>query len=127
MIILTLPFPPSMNTIWRRVGNKTLLSAKGREYRGEVANAVISPLADHLGAGRYRFPLAGRLRVTIHVHAPDKRRRDLDNLPKAIHDALTHAGLWQDDSQIDRLVVERCNNFPPSGGVVVHVEEVAPC
>lgn len=119
MIILTLPYPPSLNTIWRRVGNKTLLSAAGRMYRADVLAAVLI----HFNA--VPKPLAGRLRVAIHVHAPDKRKRDLDNLPKAINDALTHAGLWLDDSQIDRLLVERCNNYPPAGGVVVHVEEVA--
>lgn len=118
MIILTLPYPPSLNTIWRRVGSKTLLSAAGRAYRLAVAQVV----AQHKGA--FGPPLPGRLRVTIHVHAPDKRRRDLDNLPKAINDALTHAGLWVDDSQIDRLLIERGNIYPPEGGVVVHVDEV---
>lgn len=118
MIILTLPFPPSLNTIWRRVGSKTLLSADGRKYRLAVAQVVAQQ------KGAFFEPIAGRLRVTIHVHAPDKRCRDLDNLPKSINDALTHAGLWIDDSQIDRLVVERRNNYPPLGGVVVHVDEV---
>ena len=36
----TLPYPPSVNSIWRRVGNKTLLSAEGREYHERVESAV---------------------------------------------------------------------------------------
>lgn len=31
---------------------------------------------------------------------PDRRRRDLDNLQKAVFDALTKAGFWLDDSQV---------------------------
>ncbi|WP_317472009.1 RusA family crossover junction endodeoxyribonuclease, partial [Cronobacter sakazakii] len=29
------------------------------------------------------------------------RKRDLDNLPKAVFDALTSAGFWLDDGQVD--------------------------
>lgn len=38
---------------------------------------------------------------------PDRRRRDLDNILKALFDALTHAGLWLDDSQIDFISISR--------------------
>jgi crossover junction endodeoxyribonuclease RusA len=43
----------------------------------------------------------------MSVHAPDRRRRDLDNVLKSTLDSLTHAGVWDDDSQIDQLSVER--------------------
>ena len=39
---------------------------------------------------------------------PDRRRRDLDNLPKAVQDSIAHAGVFEDDSQIDLLIVRRC-------------------
>jgi crossover junction endodeoxyribonuclease RusA len=48
----------------------------------------------------------------------------LDNVPKAVFDALTHAGVWQDDSQIDDMRVTRCNVFK-GGAVRVSVQEVA--
>ncbi|MEY4713325.1 MAG: hypothetical protein RIS88_2775 [Pseudomonadota bacterium] len=38
---------------------------------------------------------------------PDRRRRDLDNTLKATQDAMTHAGIWDDDSQIDDLRIVR--------------------
>lgn len=56
---------------------------------------------------RRLWPLTGRLAVSIRVYPPDKRRRDLDNLMKCLIDALQHAGMYQDDSQIDRLLVTR--------------------
>lgn len=36
---------------------------------------------------------------------PD-RIRDLDNYNKALFDALTHAGVWEDDRQVKRMLVE---------------------
>jgi len=38
---------------------------------------------------------------------PDRRCRDLDNLQKPVLDALEHAGVYEDDSQIDLLVTRR--------------------
>jgi crossover junction endodeoxyribonuclease RusA len=116
MIVITLPYPPSLNTIWRRVGNKTLLSSDGRAYRQAVAAAVLQQAK--------RRQIAERLAVHIEAHPPDRRRRDLDNLPKSVLDGLTQAGLWLDDSQIDDLRVTRCGVF--AGGALRVVVEVLP-
>jgi crossover junction endodeoxyribonuclease RusA len=56
---------------------------------------------------------------------PDRRRRDLDNLQKAVLDSLAHAGIYADDSQVDLLVVRR--REPLAGGKVrVRVEHLPP-
>jgi crossover junction endodeoxyribonuclease RusA len=47
------------------------------------------------------------LRVEIEAWPPDKRKRDLDNILKSLLDALTYAGIWEDDSQIDDLRIYR--------------------
>ncbi|MFQ3588543.1 MAG: RusA family crossover junction endodeoxyribonuclease [Fimbriimonadaceae bacterium] len=104
---LELPYPPSVNHLWRRVGHRTLLSRRGRAYRRQVHNLLV--------AGRVR-PLEGRLAVTVEVHPPDRRRRDLDNLQKGLFDAMQHAGVFLDDSQIDELHILRCECVP--GGLV---------
>jgi crossover junction endodeoxyribonuclease RusA len=44
--------------------------------------------------------------VEIILYPPDARRRDIDNYNKALFDALTHAGIWEDDSQVQRMLVE---------------------
>lgn len=100
-MILHLPFPPSVNTYWRhptsgKLAGRHLISAQGRSYRDQVAARV-----------NVDAPLTSRLVVSITAHMPDRRRRDLDNLPKAIFDALTHAGLWLDDEQVDVLTISR--------------------
>jgi len=55
---------------------------------------------------------------------PDRRRRDLDNLLKSVLDALEHAGVYADDSQVDLLVVRRCEVDRPHGHVEVRVEHL---
>jgi len=99
--VIVLPFPPSTNRIWRQFKGRTILSAEGRKYRQAVQ--------DHLWeyAPRYRVVTLD-CEVSIRAFVPDARRRDLDNLLKASLDALTHAGLWEDDSQIKRLSIEHC-------------------
>lgn len=99
-LYLMLPFPPTVNTYWRHVGSKVLLSSAGRKYRKAVAFQCECQGAWSFGTHR--------LNVSIDVHLPDNRKRDLDNLPKGILDSLAHAGVYVDDSQIDCLIVRRC-------------------
>lgn len=112
-IVLELPYPPSINHYWRRVGWRTLISREGRRYRKDVIARL---------AARRAPPLTGRLAVQLTVFPPDNRRRDLDNLQKALFDALQRAGVYVDDSQIDDLHVQRGAVFP-GGEVLVAIEE----
>jgi Holliday junction resolvase RusA-like endonuclease len=108
MLDLELPYPPSVNHYWRRVGARTLISRGGRAFR----EAVCSILAAH-GVR----PLDGPLVVEVTIHPPDKRRRDIDNIQKALLDALQHGGAYQDDSQIVRLTIEK--GEPIEGGKTI--------
>lgn len=113
---LTFPYPPTLNTIWRativgcrctpRAQIRMLLSARGRQYRRATIQA-------HAAQGAPVMPAGARLALTIHVHGRDRRIFDLSNIPKAVEDALTHAGLWEDDSLIDELHLYR---HPPVPG-----------
>lgn len=95
-VMLVLPFPPSVNHYWRHtmVNGRpvVLLSKVGRAYRKTVDSLV--PLMGQM---------AGSLSFTAVFCPPDNRRRDLDNLLKAIIDALQHAGVYRDDSQIREI------------------------
>jgi crossover junction endodeoxyribonuclease RusA len=88
---IVLPWPPSMNRYWRTYQGRMIISQEGRAYR----EAVISLLIE-----RKVKPIAGKLIVEIEAWRPDNRVRDLDNLLKATLDSLTHAGVYNDDSQI---------------------------
>lgn len=106
IINLTLPWPPTVNTYYRNVNGMMKISEKGRAYRKAVADQVMIQ--------RGAKGLTDRINVSVIAHVPDKRKRDLDNLFKAILDSLTHAGVWVDDSQIDELSISRA----PIGGMV---------
>jgi crossover junction endodeoxyribonuclease RusA len=119
---IELPFPPSLNTYYRhcvlplksgRGRSVTLISKQGREYRAAVVRIAAGTCAK----------LAGRLSVALELYPPDRRARDLDNHFKAALDALTHAGVWGDDSQIDRLAIVR-RDIVRGGKLIVEVEVI---
>lgn len=119
-ILIRLPYPPSVNTYWRHtvIGRsvRVLISKRGREYRQAVQAAAID-------AGLFGFDMLGRIAVTIEAYQPDRRQRDIDNLPKGVLDGLTHSKIWRDDSQIDKLVIVRCGVAPP-GRVDVSISRI---
>ena len=110
----SLPYPPTLNTYWRNVHGRTLISKKGRDYRSKVCSAANHRVID---------AFSGRLTVVILVYPPDKRRRDLDNLPKAILDSLEHAGVYENDSQIDKLMITR-REVEQGGRVEVYISKI---
>lgn len=107
-----------MNHIWRRVGARTVISREGRRYRRDVCAALAA-----VPGGR-AARMDGRLAVRVTVCPPDHRRRDLDNVQKALLDALAKGGVYRDDSQIDRLEVER-GPVTLGGKVLVEIREIA--
>jgi crossover junction endodeoxyribonuclease RusA len=86
-----LPFPPSVNTYYRNLGNnRVLISKKGRAYKKLVKSILSDSQA-----------IKGDIHIAVLLCPPDKRKRDLDNFDgKALWDALTGAGVWLDDSQV---------------------------
>ena len=98
MLQFELPYPPSINHYWRRVGPRTLISREGRRFRRDVM-AILAAMEIE--------PLAGPLVVEVEVFPPDNRRRDIDNVQKALLDALEHGGAYGDDSQIVKLTIQK--------------------
>ena len=105
MIELELPFPPSVNHYYRHIGPRTLISREGRAFREKVCSILTA-----IGVQC----MTGPLEMHIEVYPPDRRRRDIDNVQKALLDSLEHGGAYQDDSQIVRLVIEK--RAPVPGG-----------
>ena len=100
-MILSLPWPPSVNVYWRHVGSKVLISAEGRAYARVVYGCAVEQSMTTLSVGRKAF--VAPVSVDIIAYPPNRARRDLDNLPKAILDALTKARVWEDDSLVRDL------------------------
>jgi len=98
MIALTLPLPPSVNCYYGSRGNRRFIRKPGLVFRAKVAE-IVSELC---------IPtLEGRVSLFVAIHPASKKVHDLDNRAKSLQDALTHAGVWLDDSQIDELHMVR--------------------
>ncbi len=104
MLELELPYPPSINHYWRHFRGRTVISREGRTFRENV----LALLAARDNGGPRKPPTGGRIALCMDAFPPDRRRRDLDNIQKPVLDALEHAGVYEDDSQIDLLVTRRC-------------------
>lgn len=109
-----LPWPPSINHYYLHTHNGVILGAKGKKYRRDVS----------LLLHRYRcaYSHEKRLSLTINAFAPDKRRRDLDNIVKAVQDAIQYARVYHDDCQIDMLTVIR-RHVVENGALQIWISE----
>ncbi len=94
MPTITLPLPPSVNRLWR--------AGRGRVYRSARYEAWRDTAGWELKLQR-PGRITGPVTIVIAAGRPDRRRRDADNLPKALLDLLTLYGVIEDDSRVVRL------------------------
>ena len=112
---IILPWPPSVNGYWRSYRGRQILSAKARVYRQSATRHVLACKANK--------HLTGRLSVEIELYPPTRHKIDIDNRAKALLDVMQHAGVYQDDSQIDRILIER-REIEKGGAVVVKITTI---
>jgi len=115
MFILSLPFPPSINHYFSYYQGRPVLSKEARAYRH---------LVRRIARAQGVKPLMGPLAVRIEVHPPDNRRRDVDNVQKSVLDALQHAGVFWDDSQVVWLLTIK-HPSRADGSVQVRIDDVS--
>lgn len=114
MLELVLPWPPSINHYWKHrvIGKRAqvYLSAEGVAFKKAVIDAVFV-------TAKKENVFDGRLSVELLLHPPTLRKYDIDNRIKSTLDAITNAGIWIDDEQIDQLKVTRGEKV--KGGEVI--------
>jgi len=109
IIKLDMPYPPTVNTYYRAVNGRNIMSKKGRQYKKDCAVLIKRP----------KSPLTGDAYLTIDATMPDKRRRDIDNILKPILDALTDCGIYEDDSQVVELTIRKSSKIVKGGGIKI--------
>lgn len=116
-LYLALPFPPSVNAMYIPIGRgRQILSKRAVEYLD-----LFKRLLDEQG---HPGTCPGFLEARIWICPPDRRRRDVDNILKALFDAMEAAEVYENDSQIKRVEVVM-DHWPfPDGAVVVRLDEV---
>lgn len=99
IVSLALPYPHglSINHYYKRCKSVVILDKKVKNYREEIYYKTIYE------------PRFGKelVEVCINMHPPDNRKRDIDNILKAILDALQYSGIYDDDNQIISLSVKK--------------------
>lgn len=117
MLVLNLPLPPSVNSYRTIFRNRMGISKAGKEFKRQVSDYV----------AEYRVPKLGtaRLEMQVTIYPKDRRKQDIDNRIKALWDALGDAGVFDDDEQIDVLMVNR-GEIKKGGGCLVLIQEIEP-
>lgn len=98
MLQFNLPYPPSVNHYYVRTKTGMAIGVPGKAYRQLIYYTLWQCIGKE---GKWDGEaMNGDLMVEIIIYPPDRRKRDMDNIKKALFDALQHAGLYKDDSQI---------------------------
>jgi crossover junction endodeoxyribonuclease RusA len=112
---LDLPYPPSVNSYWRRKGSRYFIAAEGVKFRKDVEDEC------WMVNGKPLVPMTCKVALVIELFPPDNRERDIDNVLKALLDALQHAGVYDRDSRVKALNIDFDNPAIPGGGCQVTV------
>lgn len=97
---LTIPFPPTLNHNIGRNGGRYYKDDDYKRFQQHVGWTWLRD-APRLWDPDQRFAVA------IALHYDSRRKYDVDNRVKPTLDALTAAGAWNDDSQVDLILVAR--------------------
>ncbi|MCR1838439.1 RusA family crossover junction endodeoxyribonuclease [Pasteurella caecimuris] len=112
-LTLELPYPPTVNHYWKHTRNGIhYVTKQGKAYQSAVV---------FLAKNTKKF--TGKVALNVEIYPPDNRKRDIDNIFKALFDSLTYAGVISDDSLINKLTAEK---FSPvkDGKVVIKIKEL---
>lgn len=113
MIVLRLPYPPSVNNYWIASGHRRFISKRGREFKDAVWIYMLEHKIKKLGAEP--------VQIYIKLHPRSKVLMDIDNCSKAILDSIQDAGIINDDKQVQKLTIER-GPMIKNGGCLVTIE-----
>ena len=107
-----LPWPPSVNGIWRAVQGRNILSQRYRHWREAASKALLLQRPK---------PVFGPVRIAIELAPPDRRAYDLDNRVKPILDLLVaNRVIDGDDHRIVReFTVSAAEGFSGVAGASV--------
>ena len=89
------------------------VSKAGKLFKEQVSDYV----------AEYNVPKLrdARLEMQVTLYPKDRRKQDIDNRIKALWDALADAGVFDNDEQIDVLIVQR-GMIKKGGGCLVLID-----
>lgn len=100
-VCLMCPYPPSVNG---------LFAGKARRRKSAPYLAWIEQAGKELLTQCPLPTFSGPYGLILSFGRPDKRKRDLGNLEKAVSDLLVEHGIVEDDSLAERIVLQWADN-----------------
>lgn len=110
----TLPFPPSVNTLFRNL-------PKGGRVKTTRYKEWINKAAGIFDTQPHKRIHGDNLELNIMLYRPDKRKRDLDNYLKALLDFLVTTKVIDDDSCINWISIRWSEGKTEGGASVVQI------
>lgn len=121
MVRLTVPYPPTLNKIWRHVRGHVVLSDEARAYK-DMVQAIAKVASGKNAMWETTFREATAVVVSLRLYRP-RKVGDIDNALKLILDAMQKT-VYVNDSQIVELHVYR-HDDKHNPRVEVEVSEAA--
>lgn len=95
-----LPMPPSVNKLYANIPGKGRV--KLDHYKKWINEASWMLIAERNRTRRHKM-MTGKVAVQVDAYKPANKRRDLDNILKAICDLLKSTNTIEDDSQVHEI------------------------
>lgn len=114
-ITIDLPFPPSVNRIWRSGQGRVYRSAAYKSWEHQAGLAWM--IARAKMPSLRELPFIGHYELELTAAPPDKRKRDLGNLEKVVSDFAQKMGIVRDDCFCRKITLEYGSKDDAPSGV----------
>lgn len=116
-----LPYPPSVNRMWRHFRGRTVLSSDGKAYKAEVQRLALAKGAELItGSLRLRVKLLPKTKKDGSASAIVM---DLSNCLKVAEDALQGV-CYENDRQVESIRLDY-GDAVNGGGLIVRIEKLS--
>lgn len=118
---VSLPYPPSVNRMWRHFRGRTVLSGEGKAYKADVQRLALAKGAELMtGPLRLRVKLLPKTKKDGTVSAVVM---DLSNCLKVAEDALQGV-CYANDRQVESIRLDY-GDAVDGGGLIVRIEKLS--
>ena len=114
MIRYDLPYPPSTNGLFFNASKGRVKTIAYRNWLDAAGNQILAQGRKHIH---------GKVSLAIAVTRPDRRKRDISNLIKAVEDLLVEMAVIDDDSLVQRLSIKWVDSGPECAVIIQQAEQ----
>lgn len=114
-----IPYPPSINALYKAGGGKFWMDKKGKDYKFSVYTHVKKLMAFYKWEP---FNINENICVELNQYPVTSHRRDVDAGIKIMLDSLQISGIFENDIQVKKLIVTMNPKISKEKGAYVDVK-----